>query len=188
MSEEQLPGEEPKKNEQEGDFSPEATPENTDSPLAEETVVPVEPTTNSQQGTGFPPSNGGFPPPNNGGGFHQNSGGYGGMQQTLPNATIVLVLGILSIVTCCCFYGILSLVLSIVALVLSKKDKILYATNMGLYTESSFKNLNAGRVCAIIGLILGVLIIIMCVGLAVIFGFGVLNDQEAMKEIFQNMQ
>ena len=187
MSEEQLPGEEPKKNEQEGDFSSESTTESTGSPLTEGTAVPVEPTPIAQQGNGFPPNNGGFPPPNNGG-FSPNNGGYGGMQQALPNATIVLVLGILSIVTCCCFYGILSLVLSIVALVLSKKDKLLYAENMGLYTEGSFKNLNAGRVCAIIGLILGALIIVMCIGIAVIFGFGVLNDQEAMKEIFQNMQ
>lgn len=189
MAEEQLPGEEPKKNEQlQGGHLPEETPLPTDNPSAEEKPVVVETIPSQQQGSGFPPSNGGFPPPNNGGGFSPNNGGYGGMQQSLPNATIVLVLGILSIVTCCCFYGIIGLVLSIIALVLSKKDKVLYAMNIGAYTESSFKNLNAGRVCAIVGLILNLLILIASIGFIAIFGWAVLTDQDAMKEIFRNMQ
>ena len=95
-----------------------------------------------QQQNPFPPQNGGM--------------GFNGMQQSLPNATIVLVLGILSIVLCCC-YGILGLIPAIIALVLSKKDRALYTANASLYTESSFKNLNAGRVCAIIGLVLNIL-------------------------------
>jgi len=185
MSEEQFPGEEPKKNEQEGGLSPETNPESA-SLKNEGTTMPVEPSTTSQQGTGFPPNNGGFPPPpNNGGGF--NNGGFGGMQQTLPNATIVLVLGILSILTCCC-YGIIGLILGIVALVLSKKDRELYAANIGAYTESSFKNLNAGRVCAIIGLILNILYLLLCIVLVAMFGFAALSDQDAMREALQNMQ
>ena len=46
-------------------------------------------------------------------------------QQPLPNATPVLVLGILSIVMCFC-YGILGLILGIIALVLSASSKRLY--------------------------------------------------------------
>ena len=42
--------------------------------------------------------------------------------QKLPNATAVLVLGILSIVTCCC-YGVVGLILGIIALVLAKKER-----------------------------------------------------------------
>ena len=45
-------------------------------------------------------------------------------QQKLPNATAVLVLGILSIVTCCC-YGIPGIVAGIIGLVLYKKDNAL---------------------------------------------------------------
>lgn len=128
--------------------------------------------------TGFPPYNGGFPP---------NSGmGFPGMQQTLPNATVVLVLGILSIVTCCC-YGVIGLILAIIALVMAKKDRALYAMNMSAYTESSFKNLNAGRVCAIIGLILNILYLLISIAFIIMFGFGALNDQEAMREIFENI-
>ena len=127
---------------------------------------------------GFPPYNGGFPP--------NSDMGFPGMQQTLPNATAVLILGIFSIVTCCC-YGIVGLILGIIALVLSKKDRALYAMNMSAYTESSFKNLNAGRVCAIIGLILNILYLLISIAFIIMFGFGALSDQEAMKEILQNI-
>lgn len=71
-------------------------------------------------------------------------------QQPLPNATAVLVLGIISLVGCFC-YGIIGLVLGIIALVLSGKAARLYTSNPSLYTEASFKNMKAGKVCAIIG-------------------------------------
>ena len=115
----------------------------------------------------------------------QNSGFNYGIQQSLPNATAVLVLGILSIVTCCC-YGVIGLILSIVALVLSKKDRALYAANMSFYTESSFKNLNAGRVCAIIGLILNILLILFMGVMIAIFGWAALNDKEEMMRIMES--
>lgn len=72
--------------------------------------------------------------------------------RTLPNATAVLVLGILSLVTCV-FYGIIGIILGIIALVLHKKDKALYESDPIAF-EKSFKNSKAGNVCAIIGLIL----------------------------------
>jgi hypothetical protein len=126
--------------------------------------------------------------------FNQNNpfppygGGFGGMQIALPNAIIVLVLGILSIVTCCCFYGLIGLVLGIVALILSRKDKQNYLANMSFYTVSSYKNLNAGRVCAIIGLILSGIALLFCILFAIFFGFSALNDQEALKEILRELQ
>ena len=70
-------------------------------------------------------------------------------KQNLPNATAVLVLGICSIVGCL-FFGLPGLVCGIIALVLSKKDRVLYFSNPVKYGES-FKLSNAGRVCAIIG-------------------------------------
>ncbi len=72
------------------------------------------------------------------------------MLQSLPNATAVLVLGILSIVCCWCF-GFVGLILGIIALVLSGKDEKLFRENPTWYTEGSVKNLRAGKVCAIIG-------------------------------------
>lgn len=115
----------------------------------------------------------------------QNSGFNYGIQQSLPNATAVLILGILSIVTCCC-YGVIGLILSIVALVLSKKDRALYAANMSFYTESSFKNLNAGRVCSLIGLILNILCLLLVIACFLIFGWAAMNDPEEMRRIMES--
>jgi hypothetical protein len=110
-----------------------------------------------------------------------------GMQQPLPNATPVLVLGILSIVTCCC-YGVIGLVLGIVALILSSKDRAVYAANISFYTESSYKNLNAGRVCAIIGLILNVIYLLIIVAFVAMFGWAALSDQEELRRILESYQ
>ncbi len=81
-----------------------------------------------------------------------NTGGIK-IQQQLPNSTTVLVLGIISIATCWC-WGIVGVTLGIIALVLSAKDKKLYKINPSNYTEGSYKNLNAGYICALIGTIL----------------------------------
>ncbi|WP_407405387.1 hypothetical protein [Chryseobacterium sp.] len=51
------------------------------------------------------------------------------MQKTrLPNATAVLVLGISSISQCCC-YAIPGIATRIIALIIYRKDKILYNNN-----------------------------------------------------------
>ena len=65
-------------------------------------------------------------------------------QRALPNATAVLVLGILSIVFC--------FICGIVALVLSTGDRRNYQQEPHLYTSASYELLRAGRICAIIGL------------------------------------
>jgi hypothetical protein len=67
----------------------------------------------------------------------------------VPNGTAVLVLGIASLVLC----GLIGLACAIIALILHKKDKELYNSDPEAY-ELSFKNSNAGRICATIGLIL----------------------------------
>jgi len=84
------------------------------------------------------------------------------VQQTLPNATAVLVLGIISIALCWC-YGIIGLALGIIALVMAGKSKKLYEENPSFYTPSSFNNLKAGRTCAIIGLSLSSLYVIVII-------------------------
>ena len=65
----------------------------------------------------------------------------------LPNATGILVLGILSIVMC----GIFGLIMGIISLTMSSKTNALYVENPELYSLSSYKNMKAGRTCAIIG-------------------------------------
>ncbi len=83
-------------------------------------------------------------------------------KQQLPNATAVLVMGILSLVLSC-FYG-LGLVLGIIGVVLGNKGKKLYRSNPDAYL--GYGNLNAGWIMSIIGLCLSALYII----LIVIFG------------------
>ncbi|MDR2848808.1 MAG: hypothetical protein LBV39_06845 [Bacteroidales bacterium] len=75
-------------------------------------------------------------------------------QQSLPNSTAVLVLGILSIVPSCCT-GVIGLTLGIIALVLAGKSEREYRNHPGVYTVTSYKNMTAGKICAIIGTCLG---------------------------------
>ena len=82
------------------------------------------------------------------------------VQQPLPNATAALVLGILSIVIC--FVGV---VLGIIALVFANKDIKLYNASPESYTAVSYNNLKAGKTCAIIGLILNGLLILVYAGI-----------------------
>ena len=106
-------------------------------------------------------------------------------QQKLPNATPVLVLGIISIITCCC-YG-LGLILAIIALVLASKDVKLYKANPSLYTN--YSNLNTGRILAIIGLVLSVLYLAYVVWIISYFGMEALQNpammQEKMRQLIQ---
>ena len=65
-------------------------------------------------------------------------------QRPLPNATAVLVLGILSIVFC--------FICGIVALAMASGDRRNYHQSPHLYTAGSYELLKAGRICSIIGL------------------------------------
>jgi hypothetical protein len=62
-------------------------------------------------------------------------------QIPLPNASAVMIMGILSIVGCLC-YGVLGIVFGIIALVLYKQDKALYNANPGMYSAQSLSSLN----------------------------------------------
>lgn len=95
------------------------------------------------------------PPP-----FGQFGGGFG--QQNLPNSTPALVLGILAL-PACCFYGIFGLIFGIVAWVLGAGDIKKYQLNPGVYTESSYKNAKAGKICGMIATILSALFLIFVV-------------------------
>lgn len=105
----------------------------------------------------------------------------------LPNATPVLILGILSIPFCCA-YGIIGLVMGVIALVLAKKDERLYHLNPAAYTVNSYKNLRSGRVCAIIGIVMGSLYTIMIIILIAIFGIALITHPAELQQSLQNMR
>ncbi len=131
------------------------------------------------------------------GGTEQQSTGYQGqtnkpeidpgknkMQQPLPNSGGILAMGILSIALFCCCYGGVSLVLGIIALVMSSKANRVYLEDPDMYTEGSYKNMKAGRVTAIIGLVLaGIMVIVGIVAIA--SGLNILSTQEALHEFEQ---
>lgn len=98
--------------------------------------------------------------------------------QKLPNATAVLILGIFSILTCCC-YGIFSIILGVVALVLANKDIKLYAENPSVYTN--YNNLKIGKILSIIGISLGVIYLIYVIVLFTTLGMeGIEQMQQEM--------
>jgi len=98
-------------------------------------------------------------------------------KQKLPNGTAVLILGIASILTCCC-WGI-GIILGIVALVIAKKDMILYYENPELY--SNYPNINTGRILSIIGIILGSITLIFYIYLNSL-------GEERLKGIIENLE
>jgi hypothetical protein len=100
-------------------------------------------------------------------------GGMPPVQQmpALPNATAVLVLGILSIVPGCFCYGLVGIILGIIALSLSSKAGELYKQNPSAYSLSSYNNMKAGKVCAIIGLALSALYLIIIIFYIAMYGW-----------------
>lgn len=107
-------------------------------------------------------------------------------QVNLPNATAVLVLGIIGILGCCC-YGVIGIIVSIIALVLASKDMKLYRQNPLMFTQKSYSNLNAGRICAIIGLVLSLISMVMAIFMVGIIGLENLQDPEAVQQALESL-
>ncbi len=109
-----------------------------------------------------------------------NQQNYGNqIQQPIPNSTAVLVLGIVSIIGCFC-YGVVGTICAIIAIILAGNGKKLYEQNMSAYTEASYKNLKAGKVCAIIGLVMSILTILITIGVIMIVGLEALKNPESI--------
>ncbi len=70
----------------------------------------------------------------------------------IPNGTAVLVLGICSIVLCT-----LGPILGTIALILAKGAKAEFEAKPGVYDPNSMGNIKTGRICGIIGLVVGIL-------------------------------
>lgn len=106
-------------------------------------------------------------------------------QKKLPNATVVLILGILSILSCCC-YGIIGIIIGGIALMLYKKDKKIYDQNPSLYVN--YANLNTGRILAVIGLVFNILFILYLIWAISFFGWEALQNQELLQEKLNELQ
>lgn len=105
-------------------------------------------------------------------------------QQKLPNSTLILVFGIISIVTCCC-YGVIGLIFGIIAIVLAGNATKVYKESPELYT--GFNNVKTGRVLAIIGIILNVLFLVYMIWVYMTFGWETMQDPEALQKAIEEM-
>lgn len=99
----------------------------------------------------------------------QNIFNSGNQPANLPNATASLVLGIISIVGAFC-YGVIGVICGIIGLVLANKDRRAYKATPELYSAASFSTSNAGRICSLIGLILGAVFLLIIIIYFIIFG------------------
>ena len=117
---------------------------------------------------------------------NQSSQIFNGPQQPLPNATAVLILGILSLPSCC-FYGT-GLILGIIAIVLANKDGRTYRLNPSAYTMASYNNTKAGKICAIIGIVISSLYGVCLIIAIAMFGFAIISNPQALQEALHNMQ
>ncbi len=102
-------------------------------------------------------------------------------KQKLPNSTLILVFGIVSIITCCC-YGVLGLIFGIIAMVMAKKATALYMENPEQY--SGYQNVKTGKILAIIGIILNVIYLGYVIFLFATIGMdGIMNmNQDLMDQ------
>lgn len=98
--------------------------------------------------------------------------------EKLPNSTLVLVLGIISIITCIC-YG-QGLILGIVNLVLARNTSRMYHANPERY--SGHGDVKLGRILSIIGIVLSLVFLVM-----IIVSFFYM-DQEFLNRIIQENQ
>ena len=102
-------------------------------------------------------------------------------KRELPNSTLILVFGILSIIGCCC-YGVAGVVFGIIALVMSKKAMEIYNAQPELYT--GYQNVKTGRILAIIGLVLSALSLLSTIVMFLFYG-GIEGIQEIQQEILR---
>ncbi len=93
-------------------------------------------------------------------------------QQKLVNSEAVLVLGIISIVASFCYGG--GIIFGIIALVLANTANKAYLQNPSLYAPTSYNNMKAGKICAIIGVVISGLAILGVI-VAVLMAFGIFS-------------
>lgn len=91
------------------------------------------------------------------------------MKPKLPNTGAILTLGIISICTCF-MYGVIGLTCGIISFALAKKSIKLYEEDPEAYDLNSFNTVKTGRTCAIIGISLsGVAMLLLVAYLITVF-------------------
>ncbi|MEM7037338.1 MAG: CCC motif membrane protein [Bacteroidota bacterium] len=86
----------------------------------------------------------------------------GRRMENVPDATAILILGIVSILGGFC-YGVVGIIVAVIAPVMANKSETKYNLDPERYTVNSHSNLRAGKICAIIGLVLSIILTVFFV-------------------------
>lgn len=95
------------------------------------------------------------------------------------NGGLIYVLSITSIILFC--FGGVSIIFAIIALVMANKAQKYYSLNPDLYTEKSFKKVKKGKIIAIIGIVLNVIIIGITIWTLATIGWDAWSDEFVRK-------
>jgi len=77
------------------------------------------------------------------------------MKEKLPHSQAALILGISSIITACCCYGVVGIILGVIGIMQANKAVAVHNQDPDLYT--GINNANTGKTTSIIGIVLGVI-------------------------------
>lgn len=106
-------------------------------------------------------------------------------QKKLPNATISLVLGIISYIACCLSSGIGGIILAGVALFLANKDRKTYLNAENPEEYINYNQVKTARIIAIIGVALSLIVILSIITVIIQFG-GIEGYKQFVEEQMQN--
>lgn len=81
------------------------------------------------------------------------------MKEKLPHSQAALILGISSIITACCCYGVVGIILGVIGIMQANKAVAVHNQDPDLYT--GINNANTGKTTSIIGVVLGVFVVIV---------------------------
>jgi multisubunit Na+/H+ antiporter MnhG subunit len=81
------------------------------------------------------------------------------MKEKLPHSQAALILGISSIITACCCYGVVGIILGVIGIMQANKAVAVHNQDPDLYT--GINNANTGKTTSIIGIVLGVFVVIV---------------------------
>jgi len=105
-------------------------------------------------------------------------------KQKLPHSQAALILGIVSIVTACCCYGLPGLILGFIGINEAKKAKKVHEENPDMYT--GLKNAETGRITSIIGIVIGGLAVLWLLYAISTGKYGEMMEQ--YKDIIEQVQ
>ncbi len=81
------------------------------------------------------------------------------MKEKLPHSQAALILGISSIITACCCYGVVGIILGVIGIMQANKAVAVHNQDPDLYT--GINNANTGKTTSVIGVVLGVIVVIV---------------------------